>query len=152
MGKISSLSKSIAILASVVMLVISSLVFSSPAEAKNYKVTMGAGGLQFAPKKVTVQPGDTVTFKNGMLPPHNVMFNPPKSPNEKLSKELSKKKLEELAKKKLAISKALSHKKFLMKPGESFDVNIPDNATSGDYEFFCLPHRGAGMVGHMIVE
>ncbi|MDE5124309.1 MAG: plastocyanin/azurin family copper-binding protein [Trichodesmium sp. St19_bin1] len=39
-----------------------------------------------------------------------------------------------------------------MKPGESFDVNIPDNATSGDYEFFCLPHRGAGMVGHMIVE
>ncbi|MDE5124476.1 MAG: plastocyanin [Trichodesmium sp. St19_bin1] len=133
MGKISSLSKSIAILASVVMLVISSLVFSSPAEAKNYKVTMGAGGLQYNPKKVTVQPGDTVTFKNGMLPPHNVMFDPRKSPNAKLSK-------------------ALSHKKFAMKPGESFDVNIPDNATSGDYEFFCLPHRGAGMVGHMIVE
>lgn len=133
MSKISSLSKSIAILASVVMLVISSLVFSSPAEAKNYQVTMGAGGLQFAPKKVTVQPGDTVTFKNGMLPPHNVMFNPDKSPDVKLSKELS-------------------HKKLAMKPGESFDISIPDNAKSGDYEFFCLPHRGAGMVGHMIVE
>jgi len=133
MGKISSLSKSIAILASVVMLVISSLVFSSPAEAKNYQVTMGAGGLQYNPKKVTVQPGDTVTFKNGMLPPHNVMFNPGKSPAPK-------------------ISKALSHKKLAMKPGESFDINIPDNAKPGDYEFFCVPHRGAGMVGHIIVE
>merc|ERR1711912_133989 len=95
--------------------------------------TMGAGGLQYNPKKVTVQPGDTVTFKNGMLPPHNVMFNPGKSPDAKLSK-------------------ALSHKKLAMKPGESFDVNIPDDAKSGDYEFFCVPHRGAGMVGHMIVE
>ena len=133
MGKISSLSKSIAILASVVMLVISSLVFSSPAEAKNYQVTMGAGGLQYNPKKVTVQPGDTVTFKNGMLPPHNVMFNPGKSPAPKTSK-------------------ALSHTKLAMKPGESFDINIPDDAKPGDYEFFCVPHRGAGMVGHIIVE
>ena len=133
MSKISSLSKSIAILASVVMLVISSLVFSSPAEAANYKVTMGAGGLQFAPKKVTVQPGDTVTFKNGMLQPHNVIFNPAKSPNADLSK-------------------ALSHKELAYKTGESFDISIPADATAGDYEFFCTPHRGAGMVGHMIVE
>ena len=39
-----------------------------------------------------------------------------------------------------------------MKPGESFDINIPDDAKPGDYEFFCVPHRGAGMVGHIIVE
>ncbi len=130
---ISSLSKSIALLASVVMLVIGSLVFSSPAEAANYTVTMGAGGLQFGPKKVAVKPGDTVTFKNGMLAPHNVMFNPAKSPDSDLAK-------------------SLSHKQLAFKAGESFDVQIPADAKSGDYEFFCTPHRGAGMVGHLVVE
>ncbi|MGD1806045.1 plastocyanin [Dapis sp. BLCC M126] len=130
---ISSLSKSIALLASVVMLVIGSLVFSNPAQAANYEVTMGAGGLQFSPKQVTVKPGDTVTFKNGMLAPHNVMFNPGNSPDGSLAK-------------------SLSHDKLAYKAGESFDVNIPADAKSGDYEFFCTPHRGAGMVGHLIVK
>ncbi|MCL2923477.1 MAG: plastocyanin [Trichodesmium sp. MAG_R04] len=129
----SSFSKSVALLVSVVMLVISSLVFSSPAEAANYEVTMGAGGLKFSPKKVTVKPGDTVTFKNGILAPHNVIFDTRKSPDKKLAKKLS-------------------HKKLVMKKGETFDINIPANASSGDYEFFCLPHRGARMVGHLIVE
>ncbi|OZH54267.1 plastocyanin [Hydrocoleum sp. CS-953] len=130
---ISSLSKSIALLACVVSLVIGSLVFSNPAQAANYTVTMGAGGLQFGPKKVAVKPGDTVTFKNGMLAPHNVMFNPANSPDSELSK-------------------SLSHKQLAFKAGESFDVNIPADATPGDYEFFCTPHRGAGMVGHIVVE
>ena len=130
---LSSLSKSVALLVSVVMLVISSLVFSSPAEATNYQVTMGAGGLRFSPNKVNVQPGDTVTFKNGKLAPHNIVFNPKKSPDKKLAKKLS-------------------HKKLAMKTGETFDINIPANAKSGNYEFYCGPHRGAGMVGHLIVE
>ncbi|NEQ36146.1 MAG: plastocyanin [Okeania sp. SIO3I5] len=130
---ISSFSKSIAMLASVVMLVIGSLVFSSPAEAANYEVTMGAGGLAFGPQKVTVKPGDTVTFKNGMLAPHNVLFDPAKSPDAKLAK-------------------SLSHKQMAFQAGESFDVEIPADAKAGDYMFFCAPHRGAGMVGHLIVE
>ncbi len=130
---ISSLSKSVALLASVVMLVIGSLVFSHPAVAASYEVTMGAGGLQFSPKQVTVKPGDTVTFKNGMLAPHNVIFNPAKSPDSDLSK-------------------SLSHSKLEYKAGDSFDVKIPEDAQAGDYEFFCTPHRGAGMVGHLVVE
>ncbi|NET25357.1 plastocyanin [Okeania sp. SIO1I7] len=130
---ISSLSKSVVLLASVAMLVIGSLVFSHPAAAANYEVTMGAGGLQFSPKKIAVKPGDTVTFKNGMLAPHNVMFNSDKSPDSKLAK-------------------SLSHNNLAYKAGESFDVNIPADAKSGDYEFFCSPHRGAGMVGHLVVE
>lgn len=130
---LSSLSKSVALLVSVVMLVISSLVFSSPAEATSYQVTMGAGGLKFSPDKVNLQPGDTVTFKNGILAPHNVVFDPKKSPDKKLAKKLS-------------------HKKMARKKGETFDINIPANAKSGKYTFFCLPHRGAGMVGQLIVE
>ncbi|MEM1171620.1 MAG: plastocyanin [Cyanobacteria bacterium P01_H01_bin.35] len=130
---ISSLSKSIALLACVVSLVIGSLVFSSPAEAANVTVTMGAGGLQFGPKKVTVAAGDTVTFKNGMLAPHNVLFDTAKSPDP-------------------ALAKSLSHKQMAFKAGETFDINIPADAKAGDYMFFCAPHRGAGMVGHLIVQ
>ena len=130
---ISSLTKSLVVLASVVMLVVGSLVFANPAVAANYEVTMGAGGLQFSPKKVSVKPGDTVTFKNGMLAPHNVMFNAGNSPDGDLAK-------------------SLSHSKLAYKAGESFEVKIPDDAKAGDYEFFCTPHRGAGMVGHLVVE
>lgn len=130
---ISSLSKSLVVLASVVMLVMGSLVFANPAVAANYEVTMGAGGLSFSPNKVSVKPGDTVTFKNGMLAPHNVMFNPGKSPDA-------------------GLAKSLSHSKLAYSAGESFEVKIPDDAQAGDYEFFCTPHRGAGMVGHLVVE
>ena len=36
---------------------------------------MGSGGnLVFEPNVVTVKAGDTVTFVNGDLPPHNIMF------------------------------------------------------------------------------
>ena len=115
---LSSLSKSVALLVSVVMLVISSLVFSSPAEATSYQVTMGAGGLKFSPDKVNLQPGDTVTFKNGILAPHNVVFDPKKSPDKKLAKKLS-------------------HKKMARKKGETFDINIPANAKSGKYDKSC---------------
>lgn len=45
MGKIFLLFKFIVILVFVVMLVISSLVFFSLVEVKNYKVIMGVGGL-----------------------------------------------------------------------------------------------------------
>ena len=131
---ISSLSRSVALLVSVVMLDISTLVFSaSPAVAANYEVTMGAGGLSFSPNKVSVKPGDTVTFKNGMLAPHNVIFDPSKAPDADLAK-------------------SLSHSKLEYSAGDSFNITIPEDAESGDYTFFCSPHRGAGMVGHLVVE
>lgn len=116
------------------LLVISSFAtFAPSAAAANYTVTLGAGGLQFSPNKVAVKPGDTITWKNGMLAPHNVMFNPAKAPDSTLAK-------------------TLSHNQMMFRAGESFDTTIPTDAKSGDYEFFCAPHRGAGMVGHMIVE
>lgn len=134
MNSVFSLSKRIVLGLSVVLLMVSSFVFNaSPATAASYEVTMGAGGLQFSPKTVSVKPGDTVTFKNGMLAPHNVIFNPGNSPDGSLSK-------------------TLSHDQLEYQAGASFEVQIPDDATSGDYEFFCAPHRGAGMVGHLVVE
>ena len=37
---------------------------------------------------------------------------------------------------------------FLVNPGDRFEVTFPKE---GVYDYFCLPHEGAGMVGRLIV-
>ncbi|MBD2485147.1 plastocyanin [Planktothrix sp. FACHB-1365] len=133
MNRIVSLSKRVALVLSVALLMISTFVFGADqASANSYEVTMGAGGLAFSPKKVTVKPGDTVTFKVGMLPPHNVVFDADKSADKD-------------------IANSLSHKKLESASGKTFDITIPANAPAGVYPFFCSPHRGAGMIGELVV-
>lgn len=86
-------------------------------------VTMGSNGqLIFEPSDVTISAGDTVHFVNGMLPPHNVVVED---------------------------HPELSHKGLALLPGESFDLTFPD---PGDYTFWCDPHKGAGMIGHIHVS
>ena len=86
-------------------------------------IQMGSGGnLVFEPNEVTVSAGDTVTFVNGDLPPHNVVF---------LEHE------------------ELSHPDLAFMSGEQFPVTF-DKA--GDYEFQCEPHAGAGMKGVIHVQ
>jgi len=81
-------------------------------------VTMGFGGnLIFEPNDVTISAGETVHFVNSMLPPHNIIVE--SRPD-------------------------LSREALMFNPGESQDILFAD---AGDYEFFCGPHKGAGMVG-----
>ena len=86
-------------------------------------IQMGSGGnLVFEPNEVTVSAGDTVTFVNGELPPHNVVF---------------------------AGHDELSHPDLAFMSGEQFPVTFTD---AGDYEFQCEPHAGAGMKGVVHVQ
>ena len=86
-------------------------------------ITMGSGGnLVFEPSEVTISAGDTVTFTNGDLPPHNMV---------------------------VADHPELSHPDLAFVGGESFDVTFTD---VGDYEFQCEPHAGAGMKGVIHVQ
>ena len=86
-------------------------------------IQMGSGGnLIFEPNELTVKAGDTVTFMNGELPPHNVVF------------------LEH---------PELSHPDLAFVSGEKFPVTF-DKA--GEYEFQCEPHAGAGMKGVIHVQ
>ena len=99
------------------------LSFTLAASAYAADIQMGANGnLIFEPNEVTVNVGDTVTFTNGDLPPHNVVFldNP-----------------------------ELSHSDLAFSPGESFNVTFSE---AGNYEFQCEPHAGAGMKGVIHVE
>ena len=131
-----SISKRIVLGLSLVLLMVSSFVFNaSPAAAATYEVKMGAdnGMLSFQPSTIKAKPGDTIDFVNNKLPPHNVVFDKGKSPSADVASQLS-------------------HAGLLYSPGQDFKVTIPEDAPSGSYEFYCQPHRGAGMVGKVVVE
>ena len=103
-------------------LVIAAIVFL-PQMAYATEVTMGSGGnLIFEPSEITISAGDTITFVNGELPPHNMIVKD---------------------------HPELSHSDLAFMGGESFEVTFPE---SGDYEFQCDPHAGAGMKGVIHVE
>ncbi|MDF5720704.1 MAG: plastocyanin [Rhizonema sp. PD37] len=119
-------------------LVVSSFtVFAESAAAETYTVKLGSdkGMLAFQPNKVTVHPGDTIKWVNNKVPPHNVVFDPAKNPAKSSD-----------------LAKELSNKKLLMSPGQSVETVFPADAAPGEYSFYCEPHRGAGMVGKVIVE
>ena len=48
-----------------------------------------------------------------------------------------------------AIATKLSHTALVFSPGESFSTTFTE---AGEYPYYCEPHRGAGMVGKVIVE
>ena len=99
------------------------LSFSLAAQAYAADIQMGAGGnLVFEPNEVTINAGETVTFTNGDLPPHNIIF---------------------------AGHEELSHPDLAFMSGEQFPVTF---AEAGDYEFQCDPHAGAGMKGVVHVK
>ena len=81
-------------------------------------IQMGSGGnLIFEPNEVSIDVGDTVTFTNGDLPPHNMIVDG---------------------------HPELSHGDLAFAAGDTFDVTFPE---AGDYSFQCDPHAGAGMKG-----
>ena len=86
-------------------------------------VTMGSGGnLIFDPSDITINAGETIHFVNGMLPPHNIIVKGRAD---------------------------LSRESLMFNPGESQDILFAD---AGDYDFFCGPHQGAGMIGTVHVN
>ena len=106
-----------------VMIVSLALSFTLAAQAYAAEIQMGKDGmLVFAPCELTVAVGESVTFVNNELPPHNVMF---------------------------AGHDELSHNDLAFSPGESFEVTIHE---PGDYAFQCDPHAGAGMKGVIHVQ
>ena len=104
------------------MLIALAIIFM-PRFAYAADIQMGSdGNLVFSPSELTIAAGDTVTFTNGDLPPHNMVVTD---------------------------HPELSHSDLAFMGGESFDVTFTD---AGDYEFQCEPHAGAGMKGVIHVE
>ena len=96
----------------------------SSAQAKTVEVKLGtdSGMLAFEPSTVNISAGDSVKFVNNKLAPHNAVFEG---------------------------HDELSHSDLAFAPGESWTETF---STAGSYDFYCEPHRGAGMVGKVVVN
>ena len=106
-------------------IMLTSLFLSMTLAASAYaaEIQMGSNGmLVFEPCELTIAVGESVTFVNNELPPHNVIF---------------------------ADHDELSHGDLAFTAGESFDVTFEK---AGDYAFQCDPHAGAGMKGVIHVQ
>tara|TARA_B100000927_G_C16409593_1_gene446751 strand:+ start:19 stop:369 length:351 start_codon:yes stop_codon:yes gene_type:complete len=110
--------------AGIFAIVLSFGIGTASVSAATVEVKLGtdAGMLAFEPSTVTISAGDTVKFINNKLAPHNAVFEGHED---------------------------LSHPDLAFAPGESWEETF---ATAGTYDYYCEPHRGAGMVGKVIVE
>jgi plastocyanin len=115
-----------------VALVAFGLLWQQPALAESYQVKMGNDGglLVFEPSNISVKPGDTVTWVNNKSFPHNFVFDKAKSAPELVE---------------------LSHTQLSMTPGEQISIEIPAGLAAGTYDYYCEPHRGAGMAGKITI-
>ena len=93
------------------------------AQAYAAEIQMGYNGnLVFEPNEVTIDAGETVTFVNNALPPHNIIVDGRAD---------------------------LSRESLMFSPGETQEIVFAD---TGDFNFKCAPHEGAGMKGVIHVE
>jgi plastocyanin len=127
MKLITKVSQSLSLALCAIALVVGSFFLAvSPASADTVTVKMGAdnGMLAFQPANVTIKAGDTVKWVNNKLPPHNIVF---------ADKAIANK----------------SHDQMMFSPGESYEVTFD---TAGTFDYYCAPHRGAGMAGKITVQ
>jgi plastocyanin/Cu/Ag efflux protein CusF len=112
------------------ILAITCILSAIPAIAKEYTIKevsdpAGEKPYYFSPNKLTIQPGDTVTFVNAQEDTHEVMFiNVPKGVDEMIMSPMHEKEGEKW----------------------SYTFNVP-----GSYKFHCHPHEALKMEGTLIV-
>ena len=103
-------------------LIIGLLAPAAQAGTTEVKLGTDSGMLAFEPSTINISSGDTVKFINNKLAPHNAVFEG---------------------------NDELSHPDLAFAPGESWEKTF---STDGTYDFYCEPHRGAGMVGKVVVN
>ncbi|MEL6382766.1 MAG: plastocyanin [Cyanobacteria bacterium J06626_18] len=122
--------------AALALVVVTMVAVAAPASATDYEVKMGSdsGLLMFEPANLTVKAGDTVTWVNNKMAPHNVIFDGNQIPGDK------------------GLADKISHSQLTFAPGESYSTTFSADMPAGDYSYYCAPHRGAGMVGKITLE
>lgn len=111
------------------------LVVGRSAEAGTTLVTVGmTDRLTFEPKAISMQAGETVTWKNTSQLIHTVTADASKA-GKPSSVELPE--------------GATPFDSGTMQPGATFSHTFD---TPGTYRYFCIPHQGANMVGTVTVR
>jgi plastocyanin len=104
--------------------------FAGAANAVDVKMGSDTGQLVFVPDEVTVKVGESVTWIGYVGMPHNVVFDDEAAP---AGADLEK----------------LNHEDMMNDQGKSYSSTFDK---PGKYEYYCEPHRGAGMNGVVIVK
>ena len=105
------------------IILLSIVLLFAPSMAYAAEIIMGSNGnLVFDPSELSIAAGESVTFINKDLPPHNMV---------------------------VADHPELSHPDLMFVGGEEIVVTFDE---PGDYEFQCEPHAGAGMKGVIHVQ
>jgi len=99
------------------------------AETKEVKMGSDAGLLAFVPAKTQICSGDSVKWLNNKGGPHNVVFDEDAIPAGVDSEKIS----------------------CPEQMGEEDDSFTMSFSTKGEYNYYCEPHRGAGMQGLLTV-
>jgi plastocyanin len=95
---------------------------------------------KFNPQEITVQTGETVTWKNSSAVAHTVTaFSDAVPPDLYFSSGRASN--EEQARDRIADE--------LIQPDETFRFTFDE---AGTYEYFCIPHESSGMIGMVVVE
>jgi plastocyanin len=99
--------------------------------ASTTEVKMGSdsGQLVFVPAKISICAGDTVKWTNNKGGPHNVVFDEDAIPSG-------------------VDQESISMDEQLGEEGDTFSKKFD---TKGEYEYYCEPHRGAGMNAKLTV-
>jgi plastocyanin len=100
--------------------------------AKEILMGSNTGQLVYVPNTLTIKSGESVTFKMNKAGPHNVVFE--KVPGDDK-----------------ALIEKLSQRKLLSKPGDTVVVSFV-GAPKGEYDFYCVPHKAAGMKAKITVQ
>ena len=100
------------------------------ANAADVKLGSDGGQLVFVPDEVTIKAGDSVTWLGNKGMPHNVVFDEEGVPSG-------------------VDAEAISMDDQLGDEGATYSKKFD---VAGKYDYFCEPHRGAGMNANLIVE
>ena len=100
------------------------LSFSLATSAYATEIQMGYNGnLVFNPSEATINSGESITFVNNDLPPHNIVF--------------------------VNGHEHLTRPDLNFVKGDTVDITFSE---PGEYEYQCEPHAGAGMKGVIHVK
>ncbi len=99
------------------------------------EVKMGAdsGKLIYEPAQINAKPGDKIKWIMNKAGPHNVVFDVKTSADSKTAE-------------------AMTQKKLINKKNDFLVTTIPADAPPGAYNFVCVPHKAAGMIGTLIIS
>ncbi len=103
--------------------------FAAPAANAATQTVEMSPSLQFQPNSVTASPGDTIVWNNAAGLPHNIVFDDSSKFAEADVKALGK-----------------------LQGKGTVELTLPGDLPAGEYSYYCTPHRGAGMVGKVVVQ